>query len=54
MITSEAVVNAKADVDRMSVEIDLCEKDFVELLGAVTHLNLVFTEAEGWIFHTLP
>jgi hypothetical protein len=30
----------KADVDRMSVEIDLCAKDFVELLGAVTHLDL--------------
>jgi hypothetical protein len=46
-LVSEAVANAKADVDRMSVEIDFCAKDFVELLGAVTHLDLVFTEAEG-------
>jgi hypothetical protein len=37
MIVSESVASAKSDVDRTSVEIDLCAKDFVDLLGAVTH-----------------
>jgi hypothetical protein len=46
-LVSEAVANAKADVDRLSVEIDIWAKDYVELLGAVTHLDLVFTETAG-------
>jgi len=47
MLVSEAVANAKADVGRLSVEIDDWAEDFVELLGAVTHLDLVFTETAG-------
>jgi hypothetical protein len=43
-LISKAVELAKADVDRMSREIDTWAKDLVELLGAVTHLDLVFTE----------
>jgi hypothetical protein len=47
MIVSKAVENAKADIDRLSVEIDGWSKDFVELLDGVKHLDLVFREAEG-------
>jgi hypothetical protein len=46
-IVSEAVANAKADIDRLTAEIDAWARDFIELLGAVTHWDLVFTEAEG-------
>jgi len=46
MIVSKAVENAKADIDRLSVEIDGWARDFVELLGAVTHMDLVFSEAQ--------
>lgn len=46
-LVSEAVANAKADVDRLGVEIDRWAKDFIELLDRVKHLDLVFSEAEG-------
>jgi hypothetical protein len=45
-IVSEAVVNAKADIDRLGPEIEGWTNDFVELLGNVTNLDLVFQEAE--------
>jgi hypothetical protein len=47
MIISEAVLNAKADIDRRTTEIDAWAKDFVELLDGVKHLDLVFTETAG-------
>lgn len=46
-LVSEAVANAKADIDRVSREIDDWSRDFVELLDRVKHLDLVFSEAEG-------
>jgi hypothetical protein len=46
-LVSKFIAKAKADIDRLSVEIDLWAKDFVELLDGVKHLDLVFSEAEG-------
>jgi hypothetical protein len=46
-IVSKAIENAKADIDRLSVETDGWAKDFVELLDGVKHLDLVFSEAQG-------
>jgi hypothetical protein len=43
----EVVVSMKecvADIDRLSAEIDAWDRDFIELLGAVTHWDMVFTE----------
>jgi hypothetical protein len=45
-LVSESVANAKADVDRLSVEIDIWARDFLELLDGVKHLDLVFSEAQ--------
>lgn len=46
-LVSESVANAKADIDRLSREIDGWAKDFVKLLDGVKHLDLVFSEAQG-------
>lgn len=46
-IVSNAIENAKADIDRLSTQIAAWAKDFLELLDNVKHLDLVFSEAEG-------
>jgi hypothetical protein len=46
-LVSEAVVNAKLDIDRLISEIDGWARDFVDLLDRVKHLDLVFTETAG-------
>jgi hypothetical protein len=45
-IVSEAVANAKLDIDRLSPEIEGWTDDFLELLQNVTNLDLVFQEAK--------
>jgi hypothetical protein len=44
--TSEAVANAKTDLDRLGPEIDGWTNDFLELLRNVTDLDLIFQEGE--------
>jgi hypothetical protein len=46
-IVSEAVANAKADIDRLCPEIEEWTNNFLELLDRVRNLDLVFQEAEG-------
>jgi hypothetical protein len=46
-IISEAVANAKSDIDRLGPEIEKWTDNFLELLGNVTHLDLVFQEADA-------
>jgi hypothetical protein len=43
-IISKAVASAKADIDRLGPEIEKWTDEFIELLGNVTHLDLVFQE----------
>jgi hypothetical protein len=42
----EAVSNARADIDRLSPEIEGWTNDFLELLQSVTNLDLIFQEAK--------
>jgi hypothetical protein len=45
-IVSEAVENAKVDIDHLGPDIEEWTKDFVELFANVTNLDLIFQETE--------
>jgi hypothetical protein len=46
-ISSEAVANAKSNIDRLGPEIEEWTNNFLELLDGVRNMDLVFQEAEG-------